>query len=44
MYILELNVETWNIKKLIKMTPFFSYFVQNDPDLPTLFFTLFLHF
>ncbi len=21
-----------------------KYFVQNDPDLPTLFFTLFLHF
>ena len=26
MYILELNVETWNIKKLIKMTPFHILF------------------
>jgi hypothetical protein len=26
MYILELNVETWNIKKLIKMPPFHILF------------------
>ncbi len=26
MYILELNVETWNIKKFIKMTPFHILF------------------
>ncbi len=43
MYLFELNVETWKIKK-VDENDSISYFVQNDPDLPNWFFTLILHF